>query len=133
MNWVQEVQEGWRHQDNRSFKLIIAGGRKYKLTKDDYQKLENILFVHSVTEVVSGLAEGADACGEAWAKIKGIKIQPFPAPWGLYPGMAGRVRNGRMARYADAVALFPGGSGTHNMYDQAVTNKLMIFDYRRKP
>jgi hypothetical protein len=45
-------------------KLIIAGGRDYKFTKSDLEKLDSI---EGITEVVSGGARGADKCGEIWA------------------------------------------------------------------
>jgi predicted Rossmann-fold nucleotide-binding protein len=35
-----------------------------------------------------------------------------------------------MAKYADAVVLFPGGLGTENMLVQAINHNLKIFDWR---
>lgn len=43
-------------------KLIIAGGRNYNLTDEDYIKLDTLL--DTTTEVISGCAKGADSCGE---------------------------------------------------------------------
>lgn len=71
----------------------------------------------------------ADACGEAWAKENGIPVRVFPADWGTHGKAAGPMRNWQMARYADAVALFPGGPGTTDMYAKAITAKLRVFDY----
>jgi len=44
---------------------------------------------------------------------------------------AGPIRNGTMAHYADAVALFPGGRGTEDMARQSEQKGLEIFDYRQ--
>jgi hypothetical protein len=35
-----------------------------------------------------------------------------------------------MAKCADAVALFPGGRGTENMYQEALKAGLIIYDFR---
>ena len=109
-------------------KLIIAGGRDYELTVQDYSKLNRIL--PRVTEIVSGGARGADACGELWATLNHITLKRFPADWKRYGKRAGMLRNEQMGKYADAVALFPGGKGTQNMFKIAKRNGLQIFDFR---
>ena len=122
-------------------KLIIAGGRKYKLTGKDHVALNSI---EGVREVVSGCARGADTSGELWAKRKGLKVSRFPADWAnidppdafvktradgsKYNARAGFDRNQRMADYADAVALFPGGSGTEDMRSRAKKSGLDIYE-----
>lgn len=123
-------------------KLIIAGGRNYNLTDEDYRKLDTI---SNVTTVVSGCAHGADKCGEYWAFHSDIPVEKFPADWsdleapgavikhgfyGPYNANAGFHRNLQMAQYADAVALFPGGRGTQNMHDTAKRLGLTIYDFR---
>ena len=108
-------------------KLIIAGGRDYDLTEEDYLNLDTIV---DVIEVVSGKARGVDTCGEAWAQANNIDIEEFPAEWDKYGKSAGFRRNRRMAEYADAVALFPGGKGTQSMYDEAKKSELVIYDFR---
>lgn len=110
-------------------KLIIAGGRDYRLTQEDIAKLDALL--PRVTEVVSGHAAGADRDGEAWAWSKGLPVRVFKANWGEYGDAAGPIRNRTMAHYADAVALFPGGRGTEDMALQAERKGLEVFDYRR--
>lgn len=111
-------------------RLIIAGGRDYYLTHEDIAKLDNIhRNLHTVTEVISGGASGVDACGEKWATDRGIPIKRFPADWANLGKYAGPARNAQMARYADAVALFPGGRGTASMRLQAEFNQRKIFDF----
>ena len=107
-------------------KLIIAGGRKYLFTEEDTAKLDRIR--HLVTEVVSGKATGADTCGEDWANKNGIPIESKPADWARYGKPAGCIRNREMAKYADAVALFPGNEGTANMWEEAKAAKLHVYD-----
>lgn len=125
-------------------KLIIAGGRKYKFTLLDCGRLE--LLLPEITEVVSGCAPGADKCGELWAKANNIPVKPFPANWNdlsqpdariktrpdgsRYDAEEGRRRNRRMAQYADAVALFPGGAGTQIMFAEAKAAGIKIYDFR---
>ena len=113
-------------------KLIIAGGRDYKLVGFDYNRLDILLLRYEITEIVSGGARGVDTAGELWAKQNSIPVKRFPANWERYGSYAGPVRNRQMAVYADAVALFPGGAGTRNMYEQAVEHGLTIFDYRNR-
>lgn len=108
-------------------KLIIAGGRDYQFTKKDWDRLETIRNVH---EVVSGGARGADEAGEAWAAFRQKPIKRFMADWEKFGKRAGPMRNREMAEYADAVALFPGGKGTQNMYLEAKARNLVIYDFR---
>ena len=111
-------------------KLIIAGGRNYFLSLADIDRLYAVVDLDSVTEIVSGCATGADACGEHLAKMRGIPVKRFPANWKEYGKSAGPMRNKEMAEYSDAVALFPGGRGTDNMYKQAKQFGLTIYDFR---
>lgn len=108
-------------------KLIIAGGRHYKFNINDIKKLNAI---PDITEVVSGGASGADWCGEKWAEYRKLPVKRFVADWDTLGNSAGPIRNKQMAEYADAVALFPGGSGTQNMFRTALRLKLKIFDFR---
>lgn len=105
-------------------KLIIAGGRDYYLSEDDFVFLTCL---EGITEVVSGCARGADTCGELWAKHMGIPVTRFPAEWDKYGNRAGPIRNRKMAEYADALAVFPGGSGTRNMIAVAEELGLEIY------
>lgn len=108
-------------------KLIIAGGRTQRLSLNDLEELSRI---NGVSEVVSGHAHGVDRDGEKWAQVNSIPIILFPADWDRYGKSAGAIRNGEMAKDADAVALFPGGRGTENMFATAKREGLIIFDYR---
>lgn len=109
-------------------KLIIAGGRDHPpFTDKDYLWLDGIVDGIGVTEIVSGCAKGADTEGEIYAGTRGLPIKKFPALWNVYGNAAGPIRNEKMAEYADAVALFPGGKGTANMKWWAEEFELQIF------
>jgi hypothetical protein len=112
-------------------KLIIAGGRDYDITGVEYAELDALHHRHNIEEVVSGACPtGADACGEEWAKRNSIPVKRFPAQWKTDGKAAGPIRNRRMAEYADAVVLFPGGRGTQSMCNEAKRAGITIFDRR---
>ena len=107
-------------------KLIVAGGRNYRLQPSDIEKLNN---VGNVTELVSGGASGVDSDAEAWAISRNIPITKFTPDWKQFGRAAGPIRNKEMAEYADAVVLFPGGKGTASMLKEAQKAELIIYDY----
>lgn len=73
----------------------------------------------TVTEVVSGMAAGADTLGGKWAFDRGIPIAKFPASWKEHGKAAGPIRNKEMAMYANALIVFiwPGSRGSQNMLE----------------
>ena len=128
--------------------LIIAGGRHYQFDQTDIDILNALRLSKKITEVVHGDATGADKCGKEWAESHEIPTRPFPADWNdltkpdavirtrrdgtKYDANAGPRRNRQMAKYADAVALFPGGRGTQSMYDEAKKAGITIYDFRQR-
>ena len=108
-------------------KVIIAGGRNYRLTREDIDRLDAL----SISEVVSGGAKGVDADGEYYADDRGLPIKRFLADWKTHGKAAGPIRNKQMAEYADAAILFPGGKGTESMYKIAIKAGIEIYDRRR--
>ncbi len=109
-------------------KLIISGGRNYKFTDNDIELLDNIR--HTITEIVSGGATGADTEAKNYALSHDISFKEFPANWRVFGRSAGHIRNRDMAIYSDAVLLFSGGKGTESMFGFAVEHGLMVLDYR---
>lgn len=110
--------------------LIIAGGRDCLFTADDFASLDWINRFAEVTEVVSGGATGAARCGEHWAALNKIPVCVFHPEWEKHGKKAGPIRNKKMAEYAHAVALFPGGKGTDSMHAESVKAGIKIYDYR---
>lgn len=98
-------------------KVIIAGSRNIthhtwvKACIDKYHK-EN-----PITEVVCGLAHGADTYGKEWAEENNIPVKCFPADWECFGKQAGFIRNEEMGKYADKLLAFWNGSsrGTRHM------------------
>lgn len=115
------------YQSEKQVKLIIAGGRLYEFTVDDYARLASI---KGITEVVTGGAKGADECGQVWAEQQGYPVRIFEAQWTKKGRQAGILRNLEMANYADALAVFPGQKGTNHMAETAYREGLKVYDFR---
>lgn len=56
-------------------KVIIAGSRNW--TNADIIANTMAKFPHKITEIVSGVANGADKLGEIWAEWKSIPVKRF--------------------------------------------------------
>ena len=115
----------------KTFKVIVAGGRKF----NDYpllkQKLDELFtkvckthFIH----IVSGTANGADKLGEQYAASSFLTIDKYPADWNKYGKSAGYKRNSLMADNADALVAFWDGAsrGTMHMIDLAKSKGLKV-------
>lgn len=112
-------------------KVIIAGGRNFKSTEHSLKFLDDFLIEHpTFSEVVCGMAQGADTFGQMWAISLNIKVKKFPADWSNFGPAAGPIRNRDMAIYADALIAFPGGRGTENMIKHAKNHGLLIYEYK---
>jgi hypothetical protein len=96
-----------------SGKVIIAGGRDFNDQALFYTTMRECPF--EITEVVCGMARGADMMGHRWAKRNGSPVAEFPADWVRLGKRAGYARNRQMGEYADAIIAFPDGRGTSNM------------------
>ena len=107
-------------------KVIVAGGRDFVERSGDRVRLRNTLLKLGATEVVCGMARGADMFGHRVAKEIGLPIAEFPAEWDRFGKRAGMIRNAEMANYADALIAFPGGQGTLNMVAEADRRGLPI-------
>lgn len=112
-------------------RVIIAGGRNYSLTDEDFAKLDALHKEIVITVVVSGCAIGADLGGQIWAACNDIAIHRLPAEWDKLGRKAGPIRNSAMAEVADAVVLFKGNRGTKDMFDKAKAKGLKIYDWRK--
>ena len=104
-----------------SFKVIVAGSRKFV----DYNlleyKLDKLLINKSDVCIISGGAKGADTLGERYAKEKSLDIVVIEADWNRYGKSAGYKRNIVMAKQADACVVFWDGKskGSKHMIDIA--------------
>lgn len=107
-------------------RVIIAGGREYQLSADDRAVLDRLRTSLPISEVVCGMARGADLGGRDWALAKGIPVREFPADWHGLGRKAGPIRNQAMADYAEALIAFPGGKGTADMVTKATARGLKV-------
>ncbi len=75
---------------------------------------------YDVTEVVCGMAKGADLFGKLWAEREGLPVKKFPADWKRYGLAAGPIRNRAMREHADALIVFiwDGSRGSEDMLRQ---------------
>lgn len=125
-------------------KVAIVGSRTVTNLKAIEAAVKASKF--KVTEVVCGMAKGADLLGKTWAEQNSIPVKEFPAQWddleaegaiikqgpyGRYNSRAGYDRNKRMAEYAEAViACWDGKSkGTEMMLEIAEKLGLKIYVY----
>jgi len=127
-------------------KLIIAGSRSLHPTDEqiDAEVLRmpiwgeippEISRVREAIElVVSGRSPGGgvDACGERWAKARGLAVHPEPISdadvrrYGKF--MAPKVRNSRMAEVGDAALVFWDGisNGTTDMVTRMTLRRKVV-------
>lgn len=104
---------------SKTSKVIIAGSRDFS----DFGYLKGYMatippWLH-LTEVVCGMAKGADSLGKQWAELNGIPVKEFHAEWDRLGRKAGPMRNAEMGIYADGLIAFWDGksTGTKHMID----------------
>lgn len=116
-------------------KLLIAGGRNYKLNQAGKAYLDQLFFSHNFSELIEGEAPGIDSSAKAWGMSKEIPIKPFPANWTKYGKRAGILRNQEMINILgknDLAIYFPGGRGTDDCYRRAVAASVPVLDLRER-
>lgn len=109
-------------------RVLVAGGRKYA----DMDRLREVLgHIHGqvgITNIIHGGATGADTLAGVWARENRVSVVMFPADWDRFGKAAGPIRNRKMLDVGqpDLVVLFPGGTGTANMEQQALLAGLQV-------
>ncbi len=127
-------------------KLIIAGNRDINVTGG---LIAELIALHNLQpiEIVSGGARGVDRCGEVFVEqwnqmhktpqaipsnyqAKEIALKVFEADWEEHGKAAGPIRNGEMAKYADALLLIWDGEsrGSANMKDQMLKERKPVYE-----
>ena len=114
-------------------RTIICGSRHFgagPFSEKDYDLMKSVLanLRWKPTEVVCGMAKGADTLGESWAKANNIPVAYFPANWAKFGRAAGPKRNKEMADYAEACVafLFEDSRGTANMIKLATKKGIPV-------
>ena len=116
-------------------KVLVCGGRAF----DDYAMIIRVLDrihampvngVAGISLVIHGDANGADRFGGAWAVLRRVSAQPFPARWQAEGNAAGPLRNQRMLDEGkpSLVVGFPGGTGTRDMLNRAERAGVMRYE-----
>lgn len=110
-------------------KIIIAGSR----TITQYDILEYAIQQSGLTisEVVSGCANGVDKLGMMYARNNNLPLKKFPVDWNQFGKSAGFKRNIDMAKYADALlAIWDQQSrGTLHMIQTAKKHNLIVYTH----
>jgi hypothetical protein len=108
-------------------KTAIVGSRDFR----DYGFFREKVEGHVITEVLSGVAAGADSLAMRWAREMGLPFTGHPAKWKLYGRKAGPVRNALIVRDAEVMIAFWDGAskGTLNAIKQAEARGLKVYIY----
>jgi hypothetical protein len=98
-------------------KVVIFGSRTIEDIEHVRQAVSESGIKPKITEIVSGLAAGADTLALEYARENGFAVKEFPAHWKELGRKAGSLRNIEMSKYADfGVAVWDGRSrGTAHM------------------
>lgn len=133
------------HAIGGPYRAVVFGGRDF----NDQPMLESALDdFHrdcGVSVLIEGEARGADLRAKAWAKKRGVPVEPYPAPWDdiahpdarimtrrdgkEYDANAGPRRNQQMIDEGkpDCGIALPGGSGTADMRDRCELAGVPVF------
>lgn len=119
-------------------KVIVAGSRwiwdrtivEAAIINSNYHISELVSGGNRGWDAENERQTGVDGFGEDWAKARGIPIKLFPPEWQKFGKRAGPLRNGSMARYADALILIWDGksAGSASMLREARANGLLVFE-----
>ena len=84
------------------------------------------------TCILSGMARGPDKIAAAWAKHRGVPLEPYPADWARYGTYAGFRRNLEMLEKAERVVAFWDGKskGTEHTVKHARLLGLPVLLYQ---
>jgi hypothetical protein len=114
-------------------RLVVTGGRDYSDTTRIFAALDELHARRPVSFLIEGEASGLDIRAKAWARQRGIDVEPFPSDWDdtshpdavvrytrngkPYDVTAGTRRNQQMIDDGkpDFGLVFPGGTGTADM------------------
>lgn len=118
-------------------KLIIAGSRSASDIREVYAAV-SAAFKHwgrlweKRSEIVCGMARGADLLGKQFGDEGDMIVREFPADWAKHGKSAGFIRNQEMVDYADAaIYLWDGKSkGTKDCIDRAKKKGMPIYIHR---
>jgi len=105
----------------RGIRLLVCGGRDYIDAELLHNELDAFATDNQIETLIHGDAPGADRLAAAWAEMRGVPVEAYPADWKRHGYSAGPIRNRKMIAEGkpDFVIAFPGGSGTADCIRQA--------------
>jgi hypothetical protein len=111
--------------------VVVTGGRDYK---DRDRLFEELDMRRPAMVIEGGCKTGVDAFAREWCDERGVMSITVNALWTSERRSAGPRRNRRMVKLlkslpgemAKEVLAFPGGRGTHNCKEEALTISLTI-------
>lgn len=133
-------------------KVIVCGGRHFGVFVPDVERSregdcvarvtarreQSLLFStldrlnreHGFTMLAHGGASGADRLAAKWAMLSGVPQKSYVADWKRYGRSAGPRRNAGMldAVKPGLVIAFPGGAGTKNCVELALTRDVRVVE-----
>lgn len=112
-------------------RVIISGSRnitRLSLVLFAVRKAQIVSGI-TITELVSGHAEGVDRLGERYAADRGIRIKVFETQWERSGRSVGPRRNQEMVEYAEAlIVIWDGVSrGTLDIIFKAKRRGLKVY------
>lgn len=97
-------------------RVAVTGGRYYAHPERVHAVLDVELQAGPFVLVHGACPTGVDRHADRWARANGVQVERHPAEWGVYGGVAGSMRNLKMALSGlSKLIKFPGGRGTMNM------------------
>jgi hypothetical protein len=101
-------------------RVVVTGGRAYKNRAAVFRVLNELAPSHVAQ---GGCPTGADHWAREWCNKHGIPCRTFLADWNTFGKRAGPIHNRRMIDEfkPNIVAAFPGGKGTANCLDYAMS------------
>ena len=118
-------------------RVLVCGGREYLNRKKVWEILDQLnddsTFIYgcpgAIHLLITGGASGADTLAEEWAVENGVAIKTFKADWVKNKRSAGPIRNAQMIVEGkpDLVVVFPGGRGTEDMMNKAISANIDTF------
>lgn len=106
-------------------RLVVTGGRDFSDTRRAFAALDDLHTRRPVTVLISGRCKtGLDARAEAWARQRGVPVDPYPAPWDDIDHPEAVVRYRRDGSAYDANA---GPRRNQQMIDDGRTDYGLVF------
>jgi hypothetical protein len=114
----------------RTRALLVCGGRSYDDLGQVHALLDRLLEDAPGLRLIHGGGRGADSLADAWAALRGVPCDVYPADWSK-GRRAGPLRNEQMlerlrTETSPLVVAFPGGAGTADMVRRATAAGIRV-------